>query len=85
MAGSTTRSFRGPLVALAVGVLVLLLAMVLDRGGAQSRDLALLLGVAALYVLLPIAVIWLIVVAILRGRSARGGSGRGGSGRGGSG
>ncbi|HEU4348967.1 MAG TPA: hypothetical protein VFR35_14410 [Actinoplanes sp.] len=67
-------SFRKPLITLAVGVLMLLLAMVLDRGGEQSRDLALLIGVAALYVVLPVAAIWLIAVVIVRARS---GSGRG--------
>jgi len=67
-----TRSFRWPLIALAVGVLLLLVAMILDRGGAQSRDAALLVGVAALYVVLPLAVLWLIVVAILRARSGSG-------------
>jgi NAD-dependent oxidoreductase involved in siderophore biosynthesis len=70
------RSFRGPLIALAAGVLLLLAATLLDRGGERSRDLALLLGVPALYVVLPLAVLWLVVVAVLRARS---GSGRGDS------
>jgi hypothetical protein len=68
------RSFRGPLIALAAGVVLLLAATLLDRGGERSRDLALLLGVPALYVVLPLAVLWLVVVAVLRARS---GSGRG--------
>jgi hypothetical protein len=63
------RSFRGPLVLLGAGLVLLLVATVLDRGGERSRDLALLLGVPAIYVILPIAVIWLIVVAVLRVRS----------------
>jgi hypothetical protein len=63
------RSFRGPLIALGGGVLLLLIATVLDRGGERSRDLALLIGVPAIYVILPLAVIWLIVVAVLRVRS----------------
>jgi NAD-dependent oxidoreductase involved in siderophore biosynthesis len=63
------RSFRGPLVALGVGLLLLLIATILDRGGERSRDLALLIGVPAIYVILPLAVIWLIVVAVLRVRS----------------
>ena len=67
-----TRSFRWPLVALAVGALLLLVAMMLDRGGAQSRDAALLIGVVALYVVLPLAVLWLIVVAVVRARSGPG-------------
>ena len=69
------RSFRGPLIALAAGVVLLLVATLLDRGGERSRDLALLLGVPALYVVLPLAVLWLVVVAVLRARS---GAGRGG-------
>ncbi len=68
------RSFRGPLIALGAGALLLLAATLLDRGGERSRDLALLLGATALYVVLPLAVLWLIVVAVLRLRS---GSGRG--------
>jgi hypothetical protein len=67
-------SFRRPLVALAVGVLMLIVALLLDRGGEGSRDMALLIGTAALYVVLPASVLWLIAVAISRGRS---GSGRG--------
>jgi hypothetical protein len=63
------RSFRGPLVALGGGLLLLLIATILDRGGERSRDLALLIGVPAIYVILPLAVIWLIVVAVLRVRS----------------
>jgi hypothetical protein len=69
-----TMSFRKPLIALAVGVLMLLVALLLDRGGEGSRDMALLIGTAALYVVLPASVLWLIAVAIVRGRS---GSGRG--------
>ena len=68
------RPFRGPLTALVAGVLLYLIATLLDRGGEGSRDLALLLGVTALYVVLPLALLWLVVVAVLRGRS---GSGRG--------
>jgi hypothetical protein len=68
------RSLKGPLMLLGVGVLLLLASTLLDRGGERSRDLALLLGAPALYVVLPLAVLWLIVVLVLRGRS---GSGRG--------
>ena len=63
------RSFRGPLVALGAGLVLLLVATILDRGGERSRDLALLVGVPAIYVILPLAVIWLVVVAVLRVRS----------------
>jgi hypothetical protein len=62
------------LILLGLGVLLLLASTLLDRGGERSRDLALLLGAPALYVVLPLAVLWLIVVLVLRGRS---GSGRG--------
>jgi hypothetical protein len=68
------RSLRGPLILLGLGVLLLLASTLLDRGGERSRDLALLLGAPALYLVLPLAVLWLIVVLVLRGRS---GSGRG--------
>lgn len=63
------RSFRGPLLALGGGLVLLLIATILDRGGERSRDLALLIGAPAIYVILPLAVLWLIVVAILRVRS----------------
>jgi hypothetical protein len=67
-------SFRRPLIALAVGVLMLIVALLLDRGGEGSRDMALLIGTAALYVVLPASVLWLIAVAIVRvsSRSGRG-------------
>jgi NAD-dependent oxidoreductase involved in siderophore biosynthesis len=68
----TVRSFRGPLIALGAGLVLLIAATLLDRGGERSRDLALLLGVSALYVVLPLAVLWLIVVAVVRARSGRG-------------
>ena len=64
-----SRSFRGPLIALAAGLLLLLAATLLDRGGERSRDLALLVGVPALYIVLPLAVLWLLVVAVLRARA----------------
>jgi len=65
-------SFRKPLIALAVGVLMLLAALLLDRGGEGSRDMALLIGTAALYVVLPASILWLIAVAIVRVSSGRG-------------
>ena len=67
------RTYRGPLAALVAGLVLYLVATLLDRGGEGSRDVALLLGVAALYVVLPLAVLWLIVVAV----RARSGPGRG--------
>ncbi|HEV8557108.1 MAG TPA: hypothetical protein VGR06_12010 [Actinophytocola sp.] len=53
---------------LAVGVLMLLAAAVLDAGGERSRDWALLFGVASLAVVLPIAVLWLFTAVLLRRR-----------------
>lgn len=71
-----SRSYRGPLIAVGVGVALLLIAMLLDRGGERSRDLALLIGAPTLYVILPLAVLWLVTVAVLR-RLRGPGSGRG--------
>lgn len=53
---------------LAVGVLMLLAAAVLDAGGARYRDWAQLFGVASLAVVLPVAVLWLFMVVLLRRR-----------------
>ena len=53
---------------LAVGVLMLLAAAVLDAGGERYRDWAQLFGVASLAVVLPIAVLWLFMVVLLRRR-----------------
>ena len=66
------RSFRGPLIALAAGLVLYLVATLLDTGGERSRDLALLLGVAALYIVLPLALLWLVAVAVIRVRSGSG-------------
>jgi hypothetical protein len=60
------RSFRWPLLTLALGVVLLTVAVWLDGGGQQSRDLALLVGATALNVVLPVGVLWLIVVALVR-------------------
>jgi hypothetical protein len=56
---------RGPAVALALAAGAVLAALVLDQGSAMSRDVALLVGSAALYLLLPAALVWL-AVALLR-------------------
>jgi hypothetical protein len=61
-------SLRGPTVLLAVGVLLLLAAAVLNAGGEQSRNWALLFSAASLAVVLPIAVLWLFAVVLLRRR-----------------
>jgi hypothetical protein len=63
------RGLAGPVAALVVAALVVLLAFVLDQGSSGSRDAALLIGSLGLYILLALAVIWLIVAAVLRWRS----------------
>jgi hypothetical protein len=50
--------------ALAVVGLLLVLAFALDTGSERSRDAALLIGAPTLYVLLPLAILWLIVALV---------------------
>ena len=52
------------MVTLAAGGLLVLLANWLDTGSRSARDAALLVGVFAIHVVLPAAVIWLVVVMI---------------------
>jgi uncharacterized membrane protein len=61
----------GPLATLTLAVLVVLVAVLLDRGSPGSRDAALIVGSLGLYVLLPLAALWL-VVALVRRRRRRG-------------
>lgn len=65
--GNTTllSAVRRPLIALAAGVLLLLIAFALDTGGERARDAALLVGAPTLYFLLPAAALWLLI-AVLR-------------------
>jgi len=65
--GQSRSRLRAPVVAVAVAVALVLVAFALDAGGPGARDAALLVGSAALYVLLPLAVLWL-VVALVRTR-----------------
>ena len=58
---------RAPAIAVAVALALVLAAFALDTGGPGARDAALLLGSLALYVLLPLAALWL-VVALIRSR-----------------
>jgi hypothetical protein len=58
---------RAPVIAVAVALALVLAAFALDAGGPRARDAALLLGSLALYVLLPLAALWL-VVALVRSR-----------------
>jgi hypothetical protein len=66
------RFYRAPLITLGLAVLLLVTAVLLDRtSGEGGRDVALLLGVAALYFLLPVAVLWFVVAAVRQARSRR--------------
>jgi len=65
------KTFRAPLLALVLAVIVILLAFALDRGPEGSRDAALLIGSLGLYVLLPLAVVWLVVAVVLHARRSR--------------
>jgi hypothetical protein len=62
------RAVRWPLLTLALAIALLVTGFVLDAGPATVRDAALVVGVAALYVLLPIGVVWLVVAMIMYGR-----------------
>lgn len=69
--GRRLDGLRLPLAALAVAVGVLLVAFALDTGSPRQRDAALVIGSLALYGLLPLAVLWLLVAAVRRGRHRR--------------
>jgi hypothetical protein len=58
------RSLRWPVTALVVVGLLLMLAFALDTGSEGARDAALLIGAPTLYLLLPLAVLWLIVALV---------------------
>jgi len=62
------RSVQAPLFLFGAGIVLLLVAFGLDLGSAGARDLALLLGSYALYVLLPLASVWLVVAVLLARR-----------------
>lgn len=68
---STWRAIRWPVVMLVVALAMLAVATVLDTGSGRARDAALLIGVAALYVLLPVAVLWAVVALVLQRRTRR--------------
>jgi hypothetical protein len=55
------RAVRGPVVALVVVGVLVMVAFLLDAGSTGMRDAALLIGVVTLYVLLPLSVLWLVV------------------------
>jgi protein-S-isoprenylcysteine O-methyltransferase Ste14 len=62
--------WRPPAIVLLVAVALLVLSFVLDTGGERSRDLALLIGAPSLYLLLPLAVLWLAVAVVVQLRRA---------------
>jgi hypothetical protein len=62
------RAVRWPLLTLALAVALFVTGFVLDGGPATARDAAIVVGVTALYVLLPIGVIWLVIAMIMYGR-----------------
>ena len=59
------RAIRWPVAALAVGGALVLLASWLDTGTGLARDAALLVGSAALVIVVPAAAVWLLVTLIL--------------------
>jgi hypothetical protein len=67
MAGRRPPAVRAAAIAVVAALALVLVAFVLDTGGTGARDAALLIGSVALYLLLPLAVLWL-VVALLRAR-----------------
>jgi hypothetical protein len=58
-------SVRAPLFLFGAGLVLLLVAFALDLGPEGARDVALLLGTYVLYVLLPLASVWLVVAVLL--------------------
>ncbi len=64
-------SVRAPLFLFGTGLVLLLVAFALDLGSAGARDVALLLGTYVLYVLLPLASVWLVVAVLLARRRRR--------------
>jgi hypothetical protein len=60
---SLWQAVRWPLLLLAVALVGILTAVVLDQ--TTAREYALVIGAPSLTVLLPIALVWLIVAAII--------------------
>ena len=67
---------RGPAALLGLALVLLLVAVILDRGSEGNRDAALLLGSFALYALLPAAAVWLLVAVVRHHGSGRDGGRR---------
>ena len=62
--------WRPPAILLLVAIALLVLSIVLDTGGERSRDLALLIGAPTLYLLLPVAAVWLAAALAVQLRRA---------------
>jgi hypothetical protein len=62
------RAVRWPLLTLTLAVALIVTGFVLDMGPAAVRDTALVVGAAALYLLLPIGVVWLVVAIVMHVR-----------------
>jgi hypothetical protein len=63
------RSVRWPVAALLLSTALVVVAFVLDAQPAgRARDTALLIGAPALFVLLPLSVLWLVVALVLHVR-----------------
>lgn len=69
--GGRWRSVRWPLLALVVAVVLVVVAFVLDTGPRLAREIALVIGASALYLVLPIGVVWLVVAMVMHGRDRR--------------
>ncbi len=64
-AGGLVRAVRLPVLAIVVAALAVGAAAVLDTGSATQRDYALVIGAPAFYMVLPLAVLWLLVAVVL--------------------
>lgn len=60
-----------PAIAALTTAALVVLAFVLDTGGARSREIALLVGVLGLYVLAPVTVVCVVVATVLQIRRSR--------------
>ena len=65
------RALRWPLGMLIGAIVALGLAFWLDTGSERSRDVALLLGSLAIYLLIPLALLWVLLAAVMYYRRSR--------------